>query len=230
MPASVAKTWPTGLKRIPSVLSTRLSFRGEYSRHAGNFTQPRFISPGRQQFACEEGSGRYSIAKGPLSAPARENGRPQQGHHCGRLPSTLRGVFLRRRRAHPLQDRVVPNQERCGLHRGARMHLTSPVPSTASTIASRNNHPWTNGQVERMNRTIKDATFWRFFYATRASLRAHLATFPQCLRLREAPQAPPRADAVCCQLWTEQRERFRLNPLHHMRDRTRRSSRRFLVR
>ena len=27
-------------------------------------------------------------------------------------------------------------------------------------------HPWTNGQVERMNRTIKDATVKRFYYET----------------------------------------------------------------
>ena len=38
--------------------------------------------------------------------------------------------------------------------------------------------PWTNGQVERMNRTIKDATVRRFFYATHERLRTHLATFP----------------------------------------------------
>ena len=38
-------------------------------------------------------------------------------------------------------------------------------------------HPWTNGQVERMNRTIKDATVRRFYYDTHESLRAHLATF-----------------------------------------------------
>jgi transposase InsO family protein len=39
------------------------------------------------------------------------------------------------------------------------------------------NHPWMNGQVERMNRTIKDATVRRFYDETHASLRTHLATF-----------------------------------------------------
>src|SRR5271154_7388645 len=38
-------------------------------------------------------------------------------------------------------------------------------------------HPWTNGQVERMNRTIKDATVKRYFYETHDQLRAHLQNF-----------------------------------------------------
>jgi transposase InsO family protein len=38
-------------------------------------------------------------------------------------------------------------------------------------------HPWTNGQVERMNRTIKDATVRTFHYQTHAKLRLHLTTF-----------------------------------------------------
>jgi hypothetical protein len=58
-----------------------------------------------------------------------------------------------------------------------RTPLTSLAPSTVSTIASKFNHQWTNGQVERMNRTIKEATVRRFFYATHANLRAHVATF-----------------------------------------------------
>jgi transposase InsO family protein len=32
------------------------------------------------------------------------------------------------------------------------------------------NHPWTNGQVERMNRTIKKATVKRFHYESHAQL------------------------------------------------------------
>ena len=39
------------------------------------------------------------------------------------------------------------------------------------------NHPWTNGQVERMNRTIKDATVKRFHYDSHDQLRRHLLDF-----------------------------------------------------
>jgi transposase InsO family protein len=38
-------------------------------------------------------------------------------------------------------------------------------------------HPWTNGQVERMNGAIKDATVKRCFYETHDQLRAHLQNF-----------------------------------------------------
>ena len=39
------------------------------------------------------------------------------------------------------------------------------------------NHPWTNGQVERMNRTLKEATVRRYHYDSHDQLRAHLADF-----------------------------------------------------
>ncbi len=38
-------------------------------------------------------------------------------------------------------------------------------------------HPWTNGQVERMNQTIKHATVKRFHYDDHNQLRIHLANF-----------------------------------------------------
>ena len=38
-------------------------------------------------------------------------------------------------------------------------------------------HPWTNGQVERMNRTIKEATVKRFHYDDHNQLRQHMADF-----------------------------------------------------
>jgi integrase-like protein len=49
--------------------------------------------------------------------------------------------------------------------------------NTASNTASKINHPWTNGQVERMNRTIKDATVKRYHYDDHNQLRRHLADF-----------------------------------------------------
>lgn len=36
------------------------------------------------------------------------------------------------------------------------------------------NHPWTNGQVERMNHTIKDATVKRYHDDGHEQLRVHL--------------------------------------------------------
>ena len=39
------------------------------------------------------------------------------------------------------------------------------------------NHPWTNGQVERMNRTLKEATVKRYYYETHCQLRSHMADF-----------------------------------------------------
>jgi hypothetical protein len=38
-------------------------------------------------------------------------------------------------------------------------------------------HPWTNGQVERMNRTIKDAAVRRYYYDSHDQLRHHLQLF-----------------------------------------------------
>jgi transposase InsO family protein len=39
------------------------------------------------------------------------------------------------------------------------------------------NHPCTNGQVERMNRTLKEATVKKYDYETHHHLKAHLHTF-----------------------------------------------------
>ena len=38
-------------------------------------------------------------------------------------------------------------------------------------------HPWTNGQAERMNRTVKDATIKAFHYPDLEALKAHVLAF-----------------------------------------------------
>jgi transposase InsO family protein len=79
-------------------------------------------------------------------------------------------------------------------------------------------HPWTNGQVERMNRTIKDATVKRFHYGSNAQLRDHLTDFVTAYnfgrRLKTLRGLTPYE--FVCQCWTKEPERFTLNPLHQM--------------
>ena len=79
-------------------------------------------------------------------------------------------------------------------------------------------HPWTNGQVERMNRTIKDATVKRFHYASHDQLRQHLADFVAAYnfgrRLKTLKGLTPYE--FICQCWTKEPGRFTLNPLHQM--------------
>jgi transposase InsO family protein len=79
-------------------------------------------------------------------------------------------------------------------------------------------HPWTNGQVERMNRTLKEATVRRFHYETHDQLRSHLTDFVNAYnfgrRLKTLKGLTP-YEAVC-KSWTAEPERFTLNPLHQM--------------
>ena len=79
------------------------------------------------------------------------------------------------------------------------------------------NHPWTNGQVERMNRTIKDATVKRFHYDSHEQLPGHLAdslnAYNFAKRLKTLKGLTPYEHI--CKLWTQQPQRFRLNPIQH---------------
>jgi transposase InsO family protein len=79
-------------------------------------------------------------------------------------------------------------------------------------------HPWTNGQVERMNRTIKDATVKRFHYVSHDQLRQHLTDFVAAYnfgrRLKTLRGLTPYE--FICKRWTAEPERFTLNPLHQM--------------
>jgi len=78
-------------------------------------------------------------------------------------------------------------------------------------------HPWTNGQVERMNRTIKEATVKRFHYDSHAQLKDHLAAFLAAYnfakRLKTLRGLTPHE--YICKCWTENPDQFRLNPFHH---------------
>jgi transposase InsO family protein len=92
----------------------------------------------------------------------------------------------------------------CNEH-GIKHRLTKPY------------HPWTNGQAERMNRTIKDATVKAFHYDNLASLKARVLAFLtaynfakhlKALRWRTPFQA-------ICDAWTNDPSAFKINP-HHL--------------
>jgi transposase InsO family protein len=79
-------------------------------------------------------------------------------------------------------------------------------------------HPWTNGQVERMNRTIKEATVKRYHYDSHEQFKSHLADFLNAYnfgrRLKTLKGLTPYEHI--CKAWTKEPERFKLNPLHQM--------------
>ncbi|MCW8088527.1 IS481 family transposase, partial [Sabulicella glaciei] len=79
-------------------------------------------------------------------------------------------------------------------------------------------HPWTNGQVERMNRTLKEATVKRFHYESHDQLRRHLADFVAAYnfarRLKTLRGLTPYQ--AICKAWAEEPQRFTANPHHQM--------------
>ena len=113
------------------------------------------------------------------------------------LPKNRNGPTARFR-GHPF-DRA------CQRH-GIEHRLTKP------------NHPWTNGQVERMNRTIKEATVKRFHYDNHDQLRRHLDDFVSAYnfarRLKTLKGLTPYE--YICSVWTNDPKRFRLDPIHQM--------------
>jgi transposase InsO family protein len=80
------------------------------------------------------------------------------------------------------------------------------------------NHPWTNGQVERMNRTIKEATVQRYHYDGHQQLRDHLdqlvCAYNFGRRLKTLRGLTPYE--FVCRAWHSEPQRFTSNPLHQM--------------
>lgn len=79
-------------------------------------------------------------------------------------------------------------------------------------------HPWTNGQAERMNRTIKDATVKAFHYETFDTLKAYVLAFITAYNfakhLRALRWRTP-FEAIC-HAWTKDPSPFSINNPHHL--------------
>ena len=83
---------------------------------------------------------------------------------------------------------------------------------------TRPNHPWTNGQVERMNRTIKDATFKRYHDDNHDQLRAHPADFmAACNFARRLKTLNGLTHyEYICKIRTSEPDKFNGNPIYKM--------------
>ncbi len=98
---------------------------------------------------------------------------------------------------------------------------------------SKPNHPWTNGHpsrqnwlcqiacraaVERMNRTIREATVKRFHYDSHDHLRGHLADFMAAYnfarRFKTLGGLAPYE--YICKICTSEPDRFTVDPIHQM--------------
>ncbi len=79
-------------------------------------------------------------------------------------------------------------------------------------------HPRTNGQVERMNRTIKEATVQRYRYDNHQQLRQHLNDFVAACNFGRRLKTLKGLTSYeyICRIRTTQPARFNLNPLQQM--------------
>jgi Integrase core domain len=79
-------------------------------------------------------------------------------------------------------------------------------------------HPWTNGQVGRMNRTIKEAIVRRYHYESHDQLRRHLGDFVAAYnfarRLKTLKGLTPYEHI--CAAWAKEPARFTADPTHQM--------------
>ncbi len=80
------------------------------------------------------------------------------------------------------------------------------------------NHPWTNGQVKRMNGTIKDATVKRYHYCSHDQQRTHLGGFIAAYNFarRLKTLGGPTPCEYICKIWTSEPEKFILDPIRQM--------------
>jgi transposase-like protein len=92
----------------------------------------------------------------------------------------------------------------CAAH-GVEHRLTKPY------------HPWTNGQAERMNRTVKDATVKAFHYPDRDSLKHHVIAFISAYNFAKHLKALKWQTPFqsICAAWKHDPSSFKINP-HHL--------------
>lgn len=88
-----------------------------------------------------------------------------QANHCRAVDNGIQFIFPPRYKDGPTARSMTHMFDMSCQENGIEHRLTKVK------------HPWANGQVERMNRTIKEATVKRFHYDNHAQFEAHLTDF-----------------------------------------------------
>ncbi len=122
------------------------------------------------------------------------------------------------RNRNTISSRPMRSHMICEVEPWLRHRFGKPWQGGIAHRLAKPNHPWTNGQVERVNRTIRDATVKRFHYETHDQLRTHLRDFMGACnfarRLKTLGGLTPYE--YICRIGTSEPDRFIPNPIHQM--------------
>jgi hypothetical protein len=134
----------------------------------------------------------------------------QKSHSVGSLSH-----ILTRSVAVTIWERCNVQGYSCSLRSAFFVGCSAAALASAAVQARAADYIPDNGQVERMNRTIKDATVKRYFYETHDQLRVYLRDFVDAYnfarRLKTLRGLTPYE--FVCKAWTSEPQRFKLNPL-----------------
>ena len=126
-------------------------------------------------------------------------------------------VAFRRHTLLPLDDCLQPRNRDTAWARQMRFDMICEANGIRHRL-TKPNYLWTNGQVEQMNRTIKEATVKRFHYESHDQLRVNLADFLAAYnfarRLKTLSGLTPYE--YIAKTWTSEPERFIVDPIHQM--------------
>ena len=87
----------------------------------------------------------------------------------------------------------------------------------ACATSPMSSHPWTNGQAERMNLTVKEATVRTFHYEDIDTLKAHVLSFVTAYNFAKHLKALKWKTPFqsICDAWKSNPSAFKINP-HHL--------------